>query len=207
MYLVKTKTLLTKALRTVFDDSAPETDFQNLHISIEYPVDKQHYPSIWVDFDPSGSLRIAGIGHFEQTDSELATSPELYRWRFSGMATMTIAALTSLERDRLFDAVVRVLGFGDRSNNLGRFRTMIENNDLIAINIDFDEIEQRGFAASQGTPWGTDEMIYEATIAMEVIGEFTVDNTQALVALDNVEVSFWIDPNENDPTTGDGWIG
>lgn len=207
MYLVKTKTLLTKALRTVFDNEAPEPDFANLHISIEYPVDKQNYPSIWVDFDPAGALEVAGIGFFEQSDLSDATSSQVYRWRFAGMATMTVAALTSLERDRLFDAVVKILGFGDKTSDLGRFRAMVENNDLIAINIDFDQIEQRGFAASQGTPWGTDEMIYEATIGMEVIGEFTIDSNNEMIPMSGINVIFWIDESGIDETSPDGWIG
>lgn len=206
MYLVETKTLLTQAMRAAFGTDAPDADFNNLHVSIEYPIDRQHYPSIWVDFDPNGALEISGIGHMEQDDPTDATSPAVYRWRFTGMATFTCVAMTSLERDRLFDAVVRVFAFSDTSN-LNQFRSMIENNNLIAMNIDFDQIEQRGFATSQGTPWGTDEVIYEATLAMEVVGEFVITTTQEMLPLSEVVVIGWNQDGETDPTSGDGWIG
>lgn len=207
MYLVELKTILTTAMRSAFGTDAPEADFRDLHVSIEYPVERQHYPSIWVDFDPNGPLEISGIGHMEQADPTDASSSPVYRWRFTGMATFTVAAMTSLERDRLFDAVVSVFAFSDSTPALNKFRSMIENNDLIAMNIDFDQIEQRGFAASQGTPWGTDEVVYEATLGMEVVGEFTVTVARDMLPLSQVIVVGWNSDGETDPSPGTGWIG
>lgn len=207
MYLVNAKTILTQAMRSAFGNDAPDVDFRNLHVSIEYPIDRQHYPSIWVDFDPNGPLEVSGIGHMEQVDPDDPTSSPVYRWRFTGMATFTAVAMSSLERDRMFDAIVRVFAFTDAAATTNHFRTMIESNDLIAMNIDFDQIEQRGFATAQGTPWGTDEVIYEATLAMEVVGEFTITSTLEMVPLSDVVVIGWNSDEESDPTTGDGWIG
>lgn len=207
MYLVAVKTVITKAMQRAFDDNAPEPDFANLHVSIEYPIDSHNYPSIWVDFDPTGDLRIAGIGHTEGLIESDPLSSNMYRWRFQGTATFTVVAFTSLERDRLYDAVIKVLAFGDSKDNLGRFRSYLESNSLIAMNANFDKISQSGFSTAQGTPWGTDEMMYEATLSMEIIGEFVVSNDASLIPLSEVNLTDWVDVIETDPTSGGGWIG
>lgn len=200
MYMVQVKTLLTEALRRTFSSAYPVPSVQNLYISIEFPVAKQNYPSIWVDFEPVGDLEVAGIDHKEFLPS---TTPGVVnqhtRWRYQGHATFTVAALTSLERDTIYDELVRVMAFGRENPGTSEFRAMVENNGYIAANIDFDQISQRGFAASPGTPWGTDEVIYEGTLAMEIFGEFLSDvTTGALVPISAISVTEYTD-QESDP--------
>lgn len=183
-YLRTLKTGLVVALRETFDATYPEETLRDLHVSIEYPVDQQDYPSIWVDYDDS-SLQTAGIDHIEIADDGTRT----LRWRFQGYATYTIAALSSLERDRIYDELVKVIAFSRSSESAGAFRQYIENNDLIALNFDFDQIEPHGSNASPGTPWQTDEMIYERTIAMQVLGEFNTNiDTGTLVPLSKIVI-------------------
>ena len=172
MYLAETKTILTEAMRRAFDGAHPVPDFRDIHISIEFPIERQNYPGIWVDFEPSGPLRTAGIGHAEYAVVEGGLEVRHRRWRFQGYASYTVAALSSLERDRLLDEVARVFAASDASLQGVAYRDFIEANPLIAMNIDFDEIEQRGYSSAPGTPWGTDDAVYEGTLAMEVVGEF-----------------------------------
>lgn len=207
MYLVELKTALTEATKHAFGDEHPDSDFRNLHISIEYPVDRQAYPSIWIDYDPT-LLRTAGIGHSE--DSFVAsggTWDRAFRWRFQGNATLTCVAFTSLQRDRLFDAVVRMIAFSEAADSPTPFRSAIETNAFIGMTVNFDEVEQRGFGAGQGTPWGTDEMIYEATLSIGVQGEFVATADGSLLNLSTISVFSWAETLEFDTTTGDGWIG
>lgn len=206
MYLVNAKTVITQAMRKAFAENSPEPDFAAIPVSIEYPIDRQNYPSIWVDFDPTGDLSITGIGQRERLIEADSLSSSLYRWRFSGTSTFTMVAMTSLERDRLYDAVIRVLAFGDAGSNLSPFRSFIQNNDLIAMNMNFDKIGQRGFATAQGTPWGTDEVIYEATLTMDSVGEFVVSNDAAIVPLSQVNVIEWVE-TEADPAPNGNWLG
>lgn len=198
MYLVPLKTLLTDAMRRTFDGDYLNEQFRDLHVSIEFPDDRQHYPGLWVDYEPSGELERMGIGHYEYDGS--TTGRRYTRWKFQGHATYTIAALTSLERDLLYDEVVRVMAFGNEAESTSEFRAYIESNDLIACNFDFDQIDTRGSAASPGTPWGTDEIIYEITVAMEVIGEFVSDSMSAtLLPLSAIEtLAFTL--REGDPS-------
>lgn len=210
MYLTPLKTMLVEAVQTTFDQQYPDPRFRNLHCSIEYPVEPQMYPGCWVDYDDTKPLQTAGVGHQEIVISGLTVS-RYKRWKFAGYVSFTLAALTSLERDDLYDEFVRVLAFGSVNTATRRFRDMVEDNDLIAANFDFDQVEPRGNAAVPGTPWGTDEIIYERTINMEVIGEFISDaETSALVSLSKILVDpltiFLPSPPipDSDPPTG--WI-
>lgn len=187
-YLTHLKTMNVEALKQTFAADYPEPDWRGVHVSIEYPVDKMNYPGIWVDYSDMDKLRIAGVDHKEFTDPDTGgQTPPFTRWRFSGYVSYTVTALTSLERDRLYDELVKVFAFGRQDPIRSRFRQYIETNDFIAANMDFDEIEPQGNAAAPGTPWGTDEMIYERTINMEIIGEFISDPlTGELIPLSSV---------------------
>lgn len=176
MFITRLKTALVEAVRRTFDAEYVEEDFRNLHVSIEYPVERQHYPGIWIDFDIEGQLETAGIDHREFTEESAdGSSRRVMRWRFQGYASMTVVAMTSFERDRLFDEVVRVLAFGPESVQTAEFRAYIEDNEFLALNIDFDQIGVAGASSLPGTPWGTDEVIYEVTLRMECLGEFVSD--------------------------------
>jgi hypothetical protein len=176
MYLTALKTLLVTALQQTFDDDYPDADWRNVRVGIEYPVEPQQFPGIWVDYDDTDALTIAGVGHKEIKDT--STGPvEITRWKFTGYVSLTIVALTSYERDRLYDEVVRVLAFGLQEAATSDFRRTIESNPYIAANCDFDTIQPRGNNAAQGTPWGTDEIIYERSLNFQVIGEFVPDVT------------------------------
>ena len=141
-----------------------------------------------------------------QTSAEAGYSRRFTRWRFQGEASFTVVAMSSLERDRLYDEVVKVIAFGTESEQTSEFRTFIEDNEFLAVNFDFDEIETRGFAATLGTPWQTDEMIYEGEIAMECFGEFISDGqSQTLVPISAIQAIPYSD-QETDPTDEEGWV-
>lgn len=197
-YRRRLKTGLVTALKKVFDASYPVDKLREIHASIEYPVEPQQYPGIWVDFEES-VLQNAGIDH-QETDGD---GNHILRWRFEGHVSYTIAALTSLERDTIYDEMVKVLAFGRSSEVLNAFREFIENNEFVAMNFDFDEIQVSGNAATPGTPWETDEIIYESTITMEVLGEFVTDvNTGDLVPLSKILIDGRTMPSTEDAPEG-----
>lgn len=204
MWLTHLKTLLTEAIKRTFDADYPEVDFRDLHASIEFPVEKQQYPGIWVDFEPTAALEIVGIDHHEWSDpSQAEQNRRRYRrWRFQGNATYTLVALTSLERDRLLDEVVRVVAFGTEQSSTAEFRSYVEDNEFIAINLDFDQIGLSGSAHTFGTPWETDDSVYEVTISIAAIGEFISDGlTQTLAPLSAIVVYPYAE-GEADPLPG-----
>lgn len=202
MYLVPTKTMLVDALRQTFDGDYVREWVRGLRVSIEFPEERQDYPSVWVDFEPIGDLEVVGIDHAEYALGGGGTARRYTRWRFQGYATYTAAALTSLERDRIYDELVRVFAFGSEHTSTQAFRRAIEDHPLIAANMDFGTIGQRGHAASPGTPWQTDEIIYEGTLSMNLIGEFINDSlTGDLVPIESIQVTP-LRQGEPDPS---GW--
>lgn len=177
MYVEPLKTLIIEALNTTFDNQYPAVEFRGLHTGLEYPVDAQMYPSVWVDYEDTQPVIRAGISHLEHVNPDDNTTPvaPFTRWRFQGYVSMTAVALTSLERDRIYDQLVRVVAFSNEDGIVGRFKNIIASNDLIAATLNTDKIEARGNAAAPGTPWGTDEIMYEKSLNLELIGEFVPD--------------------------------
>lgn len=204
MYLVPLKTLLVDSVRRVFDADYIQPQFRGLHASIEYPDDRQHYPGLWIDFEVEGNLEPMGVGDYEIDDAADGLGGRQYsRWRFLGYATYTVAALTSLERDLLYDELIRIFAFGGEAESTAEFRAYVENNDLVACNFNFDRITTRGLAATPGTPWGSSEMIYECTVAIEVVGEFVSDSVGAtLVPLSQIVTTPYL---ESEPDPDPGW--
>jgi hypothetical protein len=205
MYTTHVNALMVKALRDTFDADFPQDDFRNIKISTEYPALAVDYPGIWVTFEPTGALRTAGIGHVEHLSVD-GGFQEVRRWRFAGRVSLTVMALSGLERYRLFDELVKVIAFSQLGDERSTFRTIIEQHPLVQLVVNWDEIDQSGFGASQGTPWGSDEIIYEATAQIEVIGEFISDLSATIVPFTGMDVFNWIPPTETDPTTPGGWI-
>jgi predicted secreted protein len=188
-YLRTIKTTATEALQAAFQVAYPETDpaggDKPVYISQEYPVEKAHIPAIWVEFEPA-DLRTAGIAYTE-TDAQ----GNLYtRWRFSGMASFTIAAMSSNERDMIYDQMVALVAFASQTEGPSIWRQTIEASDLIATTWSYDTIDSRGEAAAPGTPWGTDEVMYERGIALQVLGEFVTNPiTLNLVPLSEIAIT------------------
>lgn len=206
MYLVPLKEAVVKSLKAVFDGSYPNSDFDDVNVSIEYPMKLQNYPGVWVTFHETGPVERAGIAHTEIMQDDDGIWRQYGRWIFQGTVSLTVAALSSLERDRLFDQVVRVLMASDVDDSpAGRFRSLIENNDYLGIVINYDSIEVNGEAASPGTPWETNDVIYERTIDVTVFGEFVSDpSNDALIPLSNVIVTGYDDADPDNPFPSEG---
>lgn len=196
MYLVPLKSAIVEALQTTFGPSYPASDFRNLHVSVEYPDKKQNYPGIWVNYEDSEPLVRAGIDQREIVLDALSNPHAVTRWRFTGTLSFTVAAFSSLERDRLYDEMVRIIAFASvEDNQASAFKKIVENNDFMGINVQYDIINSSGDAANPGTPWGTqDEIIYERTVSTDVIGEFVSDPaSNELVMLSAILIEGYLD--------------
>lgn len=196
-YLSVLKATVTIALLDVFNDvDYPEADFAAgaVYVGIEYPIEAQQYPGIWIDYEDTKPLQRAGVDHQEITEHSGLFNKQT-RWEYGGDVSFTCVALTSLERDRLYDELVRIFAFGPEDPVTANFRARIETNNLLAMNMDFDTLRSSGNAAAPGTPWGTDEIIYERSIRVACLGEFILDPTPGtLVPLSAINII----PTEHD---------
>jgi len=205
MFLLKTNTLVVKALRQTFNGAYPVHDLRDMHVSLEFPVEKLNYPCLWVDFEPSTELLNAGIGHVEYAPWTNGSTNMVERWRFQGVISITAVAFSSAVRDKMVDELMRVCAFARSDPAATPFRAAIENNDLIGLSISWDKLGIGQKSASSGTPWGSDEWLYEATVRLNAIGEIVSDPTTGdLVPLASVVVYPRIEGDPDLPG-GDGW--
>lgn len=192
MILTETLTALSQGMKRTFNDSYPVEEFRDLPVGIEYPADPAEYPGIWVDFDFTGSLSIAGIDHREYVEQFVDGETrfgEATRWFFEGRASFTVVSLSALSRNSLFDEVVKIIGFGNmESGGRGVFRDFIHENPLVSMTLNTDEIAVSGMDASPGTPWGTNDVVYEATLSVGLRGEFLSTPAGSLVPLSEIRL-------------------
>lgn len=207
MFLMQTKVAAVKALQAVFADEYPIVDFRNLHISIEYPIDKQDVPALWVDFEPSSSsIQTVGINHVEYHINTEGNFVPIQRWSFSGYISTTVVAFSSAVRDMLTDEMISVFAFGRTDPKSVPLIAAIENNPYIALNLDWDQVTLSQMAMSPMTPWGTDEPMYEATVRIQCMGEFVSDpKSGELLPVREVRI-YPRAEGEPDTTTSGGWV-
>lgn len=201
MFLAQVKTLFVEATREVFDRNHPNRDLRGLHVSQEYPATTEHYPGIWLNFTPTSQLQVAGLSHTEWIPNEDGSFRRGTRWRFGGTVQFTVVGLSSLARDNLVDEIIKVLAFGTENPALNRFREMIETNDLIAISAQWDTFGIDGMSETEGTPWGSADIIFEATVSMDLQGSFVADfaSGESFVPLSRVVIRDQA-PGEDEPT-------
>lgn len=168
MYISEVKATFIEALRTAFDPAHPFKIARSLNISGEFPEKETDFPGVWVSFSPDPETRSVGINHREIVVDDDGGEREVHRWRGSGRILMTVHAFSSLHRDRLVDELLRIIAFTDSSPYVARFRRDVEQNDFIGISAKWDTATIMGITESSGTPWGSSDMVYEGTIAMDI---------------------------------------
>ncbi len=210
-FLRYTKHAFTEACKTTFDAEFPAPELRNIYVSIEYPIEEANYPGIWVDFEINGPISSVGIGHKEYTEqiddiTGALTFGSFKRWRFGGYVAFTIVALTSYERDTLFDSLLGVCAFGEESPATAEFRQAIEHNAYVAMNANWDSVVVTQPTAIPGTPWNEEKIVYEVTARLSVVGEFVSGGVHgALVPLSEVVLMPYTnqepDPSPDSPGT------
>lgn len=170
-------------------------------VDMEYPMTKEHYPGVWVQFSFSEMVN-AGINHEvirRVVNDDLSVNWEPIReFQFKGRVSLTVVALTSLERDRLADAIVSTLMFSrppeyvinKASEDTKQFRqliTSLANNPYVSMTINHDELIPGGQNTSPGVPWDDEIPGYEDTYSFDILGQtnitFLHDGTYTLRAV------------------------
>lgn len=163
-------------------------------VSMEYPIEKESYPGIWVQFSFNEIVQ-AGIGHEPLIRNVLAeataNTPEVINWetmrefQFKGRVTLTIVALTSLERDRLADAVITMLAFSRTPNNvitdptqdtkqLRQLISSLAENPYVSMTINHDQVIPGGQGMTTGVPWDEEIPGYEDSYSFDILGQTNI---------------------------------
>lgn len=186
MYVEQMLTLAVEAWQNTFTEEHPNPEVRGIPVRVEWPLTEADYPCVWVNFVTTGDIRAVGLGHVEHSEGEDGVR-EVFRWAFEGVLETTVAALGNLERARLIDEVTKTIAFGTAHDNRGTFVQTLEHNDLIGVTPVYGAVSVGGFAETPGTPWQTDDVIYEATISMTIRGEVAFSpSDRVLVPLSDI---------------------
>lgn len=175
MFVSAVKLAIVEALRETVLAAGFTGDARFQSIDIEYPEQSQQWPSLLVQFHPRGSVSWTGVNPEEFTE---AGELETFDWTgitkgyFEGSIDLTVLALTSRERDRLWDALIELLLMGLRNADTEIFFERLNNHDLIDMTVLPSNITPLGDSISPGTPWDPEPLSYEATVRIDVVGQF-----------------------------------
>src|SRR4051812_5611742 len=101
------KRAIVTALRSVFTDAYPNTEFRNLPVLLEYPQAKIKYPLMIVKFN-DGDIMNAGVGHEEWAFDVNGQYRKYFHYRFEGSLEFHLYTLSSLSQDLLSDSLIDV---------------------------------------------------------------------------------------------------
>jgi hypothetical protein len=159
-------------------------DGSQFYIDIEYPTEVERYPGIWVQFSIQ-SVTKAGLSMETWTKDDAGNWGPIQECTFTGRITLTIAALTSKDRDRLADTVIAQLAFSrppdlvirDPRKDAKQMRgliTALDNNPYVSMTLNTDVINGGGQTVTNGVPWANNVLLYEDNWSIECMGQFNM---------------------------------
>lgn len=188
MFKLAAKVAIVEALRELYDSNY-SLDVKPKTVDIEYAEREEQWPFVYVEFNPT-EIRWMGIDPDRYIPSGVASEPwtRIRKGHFSGTFTFTVLTLTSEERDRMWDQLVQLFLMGRLHEQTNDFFEKIESHDLIAMTIMEGTVDPVGTSVNPGTPWGTEQLTYEASLSVNAIGQFYAsDFSQNLIAISQVE--------------------
>lgn len=178
------KRAVITGLRESFGNSSLGAGEQKCYIDIEYPTDPTSYPGIWVQFSIA-SLTRAGLAMETWTKDADDNWGSIQEWSFNGNISLTIAALTSKDRDRLADTVIAQLAFArppdliiynpkTNANQMKGLITALDQNPYVSMTVNTDIINSGGQTVTSGTPWAQNILLYEDNYTIGCHGQFNL---------------------------------
>ena len=177
------KRCVIMGLRESFNNSSLGGTDTEYYIDIEYPTDVNKYPGIWVQFAIE-QLSRAGLAMETWTKDERGWGP-IQEWSFNGRITLTIAARSSKDRDRLADTVIAELAFArppdlvlyNPATNANQRRgliTALDENPYVSMTLNTDVVNSGGQTVTTGTPWAQNVLLYEDNYSVGCHGQFNI---------------------------------
>jgi hypothetical protein len=178
------KRAVITGLRSSFGNSSLTGGDQKFYIDIEYPTEPTSYPGIWVQFSIANLSR-AGLSMETWTKDDDGNWGSIQEWSFNGNITLTVAALTSKDRDRLSDTVIAQLAFArppdliiynpkTNANQMKGLITALDQNPYVSMTVNTDVIQSGGETVTGGTPWAQNILLYENNFSLTCHGQFNL---------------------------------
>jgi hypothetical protein len=175
-----------RAVVTGLRDAVTTADLQvngsGISIDLEYPLEEERYPGIWVQFSITKFTR-AGIGQeVAYQDPNTGTWTPIQTFTFSGRVTLSIVALTNKDRDQLADSVIAMLAFTrtpevwvtQPSQDTKQYRGLLaslDNNPFVSLTLNTDVINCGGQGVEVGVPWQPDKLAYTDNYSFDLLGQ------------------------------------
>jgi len=205
-------------------DLTVNADPKPRRVTLEYPEEAEDWPTILVQVRPT-TVEWTGIMPDEVIDASLdsgvpaidkstvedsAPNPNpsyklIRQGRFEATCMLQVLALTSMERDRMWDNLVKLLLMGRKKSPTSNFYATVEGHDLIGVTIMEGSIRPIGDTIAPGTPWDPELLSYEAAVEFDMVGTFYADEyTEDLVPLTAAKAYEYIawDGNTSEPPDG-----
>lgn len=183
-FIVNIKTAIVRALRATLDDrDYPDRKIQGIKVSMEFPMEENLYPHIWVEFS-FDSYQSAGHGHTILEDGTVKQS-----FIFQGDIRFNIMALTSYERDIYASQLLQLLAFSSLHPATLKFDEMVNADQKIRLAFQKDIIRPEGQTTNIGTHWSDTDVVYSDTYSIKVIGEMFSVFTTVPEVLREIDIS------------------
>jgi hypothetical protein len=164
--IVDIKKAIVGAFRAALGDiEYPDAEAKGISISMDYPLEENSYPHLWVNFSFT-KLQEAGIGHRIWSGSTIKRE-----WQFEGIVTLNVHALSSKSRDILSSQLLQMLAFRDLNPVAAQFDTYLNSKPNIHLTINRDSLQIKGQSTTFGTPWSDSQLSYEDGYAFILIGQ------------------------------------
>jgi hypothetical protein len=178
---VTTGTTLVEAIQAVFNEDYPEAQFQNLHLTLDFPTEPQEYPAILVSPNITRVYN-AGLGHVEYFRDPEGNLRKWMHRGFEGSLDITLMTLnSSLDRDVLADSFLEMISFGKMDAQLNEFYWRVYGNPIdeydqalarFQLGIGTDDISGGGNSTGP-TPWQSeDDLVFSKRFSMPIMGGF-----------------------------------
>jgi len=193
MFITATKIAVVEAIRSGFNAIGPASNNNTIDlvprsVTIEYPVEEIEWPAIYVQFRPT-TTQYTGLAPDIETQNQDGTWNSYRHGYFEGAFDLQILAMSSEERDRIWDTLTNLIMMGNMAPGASSFYQSILDDQLIGLTILPGQVAQVGDTVNAGTPWSSEELTYEATVRVRCVGEFYEDKyNQTLLPLDHITV-------------------
>lgn len=217
------KTFLKRSIAEALQDAFhnhPDASLAKTKVGIEYATDRADFPSIVIKFYEK-DIKNAGVGHQEWGPSPLDPNYNIgppyekfvkyFHRIYQGDIEFEIWAQSSLDRDKVVDALIEVIAMGEVSSEGLSFlervyesigKTPYSRFHFVALNT--DDISGQG-ENQENVPWFTEDVLaYTTSYRLPMLGEFyslTPTFTGGYELLKEVDVYPWdeADPEDTPP--------
>lgn len=171
---------LTAGLAALDPDSQQEgMELVPRSVTINYPEKEENWPAVLVQFRITSPVQWAGLFPDQYTAISpvpSSVSDPFYTGQrnvyFEGAWDLTVLALASEERDRLWDTIFDLILMNPLSPASAAFYNTLTYGDLIAMTVNPAMVQPMGDVINQGVPWDPDEFTYEATVRILCVGTY-----------------------------------